>query len=184
MTVRLFVLGLEGVEPQLLRQMMALGELPHLSSWAARGRTVRLENFPAMSAGVFWPSTWTGVDPSSHGRYFALQPAAELAPAALFDPDRGYAAPPVWDALYAQGRRCLVVDLPRQPLGELKHGVALCDWLAHESTKSTRSSPPAFAQQVEQQSPGTGCLGHGSGTGFRSIARPGATWSSTTGWPG
>ncbi len=63
---RVIFLGLDGLDPNLLEQWMAAGELPNFSRLAAEGSFTRLHTtYPAISP-VAWASFMTGVDPSRH----------------------------------------------------------------------------------------------------------------------
>ena len=63
---RVVVLGLDGLDPNLVERWMAEGHLPNLKSLAGRGSYSRLRTtYPAMSP-VAWASFMTGVDPARH----------------------------------------------------------------------------------------------------------------------
>ncbi|MCP4290859.1 MAG: nucleotide pyrophosphatase [bacterium] len=63
---RVVVLGLDGFDPVICRQMMDAGDLPHLTSMKTTGTYRPLQTtFPAMSP-VGWSTFATGVDASGH----------------------------------------------------------------------------------------------------------------------
>jgi len=63
----LVVVGLDGLDPDVLRELMQAGRLPSFSRIAERGGFGPLATtFPAISP-VAWSSFATGVDPSRHG---------------------------------------------------------------------------------------------------------------------
>ncbi|MCK6483242.1 MAG: alkaline phosphatase family protein [Phycisphaerae bacterium] len=63
MTRRVVVLGLDGLDPNVMEQMIAAGELPHLASMTWRGRLATIA--PPLSP-VAWSSFATGTYPGSH----------------------------------------------------------------------------------------------------------------------
>ena len=61
------VLGIDGLDPNLLERMMDAGELPHFSRLRKNGSFARLQtSTPAMSP-VAWTCAATGVNPGRHG---------------------------------------------------------------------------------------------------------------------
>jgi predicted AlkP superfamily phosphohydrolase/phosphomutase len=66
---KVVVLGLDGLEPDIVEAMMARGELPYLARLRETGTYRRLEtSMPALSP-VAWSTFATGCDPSRHGIY-------------------------------------------------------------------------------------------------------------------
>lgn len=66
---RVVVVGLDGIDPGLVEEMMEAGELPNMSKIAKQGNFQRLgTTWPAMSP-VAWSSFSTGVNPGKHGIY-------------------------------------------------------------------------------------------------------------------
>lgn len=63
---RMVILGLDGLDPKLVDQWMAQGELPNLQKLSEQGSYSRLKTtYPSISP-VAWSSFMTGVDPSRH----------------------------------------------------------------------------------------------------------------------
>ena len=63
---RMVILGLDGLDPILVDQWMAAGELPNLKKLSEQGSYTRLRTtYPSISP-VAWSSFMTGVDPSRH----------------------------------------------------------------------------------------------------------------------
>ncbi len=66
---RAVIVGLDGLDPQIVRTLMKAGQLPNLEKLANRGTMSDLATtYPAMSP-VAWSSFATGVDPGKHGIY-------------------------------------------------------------------------------------------------------------------
>ncbi len=63
---RMVILGLDGLDPKLVDQWMADGQLPNLKTLSEQGSYSRLRTtYPSISP-VAWSSFMTGVDPSRH----------------------------------------------------------------------------------------------------------------------
>jgi predicted AlkP superfamily phosphohydrolase/phosphomutase len=66
---RAVVVGLDGLDPEIVRRLMREGQLPNLERLAGSGTMSNLATtYPAMSP-VAWSSFATGVDPGKHGIY-------------------------------------------------------------------------------------------------------------------
>ena len=66
---RAVIVGLDGLDPEIVRTLMKDGQLPNLEKLAKRGTMSDLATtYPAMSP-VAWSSFATGVDPGKHGIY-------------------------------------------------------------------------------------------------------------------
>jgi predicted AlkP superfamily phosphohydrolase/phosphomutase len=64
---RAVLIGLDGLDPVLVKRFMEQGKLPNLKKLAAKGGMTDLQTtFPAMSP-VAWSSFATGVNPAKHG---------------------------------------------------------------------------------------------------------------------
>ncbi|RMH39036.1 MAG: hypothetical protein D6689_17820 [Deltaproteobacteria bacterium] len=78
---RLLVLGVDGMDPQLLRQYMREGRTPHLAALAERGGFVALGTTNPPQSPVAWSTFATGLAPSHHGIYdFVHRDPHALAP--------------------------------------------------------------------------------------------------------
>lgn len=66
---RVVVLGLDGLDPKLVRQLMGDGRLPHLSALAAGGHFGELSTVAPALTPAAWSSFMTGNDPSRHNIY-------------------------------------------------------------------------------------------------------------------
>lgn len=64
---KVVVLGLDGLDPKLVRRLMDQGKLPNMSALADEGSHYDLPTvLPALTPAA-WPSFMTGTDPSRHG---------------------------------------------------------------------------------------------------------------------
>ena len=64
---RLIVLGIDGMDPQLLQQFIDEGILPNLSRLASRGSFIPLGTSIPPQSPVAWSNVITGMDPGGHG---------------------------------------------------------------------------------------------------------------------
>jgi predicted AlkP superfamily phosphohydrolase/phosphomutase len=66
---RVFVLGFDGMDPTLTRQMMDEGKLPNLKRLSETGTFAKLETTQPSESPVAWSSFATGVNPGKHNIY-------------------------------------------------------------------------------------------------------------------
>ena len=64
---RLIVLGIDGMDPQLLRRYMGEGVLPNLSKLAGMGGFIELGTSIPPQSPVAWSNFITGMDSGGHG---------------------------------------------------------------------------------------------------------------------
>lgn len=119
------VIGLDGLEPGIVEQLMEAGELPHLASLAARGGYGRVgTTYPAQTP-VAWSTFATGTNPGGHGIFDFIRrdPATYLPDIALnrYEQKRAFLPPkavnlrrgvPVWEVLTAAGVPSTVIRCP------------------------------------------------------------------------
>ncbi|MGE5608399.1 MAG: alkaline phosphatase family protein [Bacillota bacterium] len=66
---KVVVLGLDGLDPKVVRHLMDQGKLPHFSALAKQGQFSELETVAPPLTPAAWSSFMTGNDPSYHGIY-------------------------------------------------------------------------------------------------------------------
>lgn len=77
----MIVLGIDGMDPQIVRTLLARGELPNLAALIDRGDMRELETTSPPQSPVAWSTFITGEDPDEHGIFdFVHRDAAHLAP--------------------------------------------------------------------------------------------------------
>jgi predicted AlkP superfamily phosphohydrolase/phosphomutase len=75
------VLGIDGMDPQITRRMLAQGELPNLAALIARGGFRELDTTSPPQSPVAWSTFITGQGPDGHGIYdFVHRDAFHLEP--------------------------------------------------------------------------------------------------------
>lgn len=71
---RLVVIGMDGLDKEVLDVLMKAGRLPHLSELAAGGFCSELLSTLPNNSGPSWTTAITGVDPGAHGIYDFTDP--------------------------------------------------------------------------------------------------------------
>jgi predicted AlkP superfamily phosphohydrolase/phosphomutase len=147
------VIGLDGLEPSILEQMLGRGELPHFARLRRQGHYARLATtYPAQTP-VAWSSFSTGTNPGGHGVFdfvrrdidtylpdFALsrfeRPKNAFSPPRVVNQRRGV---PFWKLLGDAGipstiLRCPVTFPPDEVRGRMLSGVGVPDLRGSQGT--------------------------------------------------
>lgn len=117
---RLFVLGIDGMDPVILRRLMDAGRMPNFSALARRGGMSTLATTMPPQSPVAWSSFITGLPPQGHGIFdFVHRDTADLS---LFlstshVDDAGQMAlhrrgTPFWDVLLQAGIPATIFRVP------------------------------------------------------------------------
>ena len=78
---KVIVLGIDGMDPRLLKRYMAAGKMPNFSALAAEGDFKPLQTSAAPQSPVAWSTFITGMDPGGHGIYdFVHRDPATMVP--------------------------------------------------------------------------------------------------------
>src|SRR5438309_9646807 len=64
---KLLILGIDGMDPELLQRFMDGGKMPNFTALAARGSFLPLETSIPPQSPVAWANLITGMNPASHG---------------------------------------------------------------------------------------------------------------------
>lgn len=140
----LLVLGLDGYDPIVGKQLMAEGKLPHLERLAETSAVVDLDHGEAKRTGLAWEHFATGLNPSDANRFSAVD----------FDPDSysciqsGTRLPPFTQDI---GRKVVIFDAPYFDLAQSPDTNGLVGWGAHDPGVAPTSKPAAMAKQVRQK---------------------------------
>ncbi len=167
---RVIILGFDGVEPSIVKTMMANGELPNLTRLRDEGTFKPLNTANPPQSPTAWSSFTTCKWPGNHGIYDFLRrnprtylPAvgfgsphhAELAPdgseraPAYFESIRKGES--FWMAADQQGARCKLLVVPFAfPAEDLSQGCMLCG-LGVPDIRGTTSTFYAFSDEFTQQ---------------------------------
>src|SRR5690606_11386633 len=65
----IIVLGLDGMDPQITRRLLAAGDMPNLAALIARGGMSELDTTSPPQSAVAWSTIITGHGPDGHGIY-------------------------------------------------------------------------------------------------------------------
>jgi predicted AlkP superfamily phosphohydrolase/phosphomutase len=108
--MRVLVLGLDGADYDLVRELLAQGKLPTISKLSRAGAFGLLRStIPAMTP-TAWSSFLTGLNPAGHGIFnFSSNPNRSTA---RVESARSRAGAPFWRTLGAAGIRSAFVGIP------------------------------------------------------------------------
>jgi len=117
---RLLVLGLDGMDPDILARLTAEGRMPHLQALAARGGFSRLATTAPPQSPVAWSTFITGLPPAQHGIFdFVHRDPESLSPylsTSRRDRDGNMAlqrhGTPFWDVLVDHGVSVTIYKVP------------------------------------------------------------------------
>jgi predicted AlkP superfamily phosphohydrolase/phosphomutase len=169
---RTIVLGFDGMDPQLAREWMDAGALPHFATLAARGHFAELPTVDPPQSPVAWSSFATGTGPGEHGIYDFLRrqpgsyaPEFSIAGSERAEPVKvlGLELPggdgalinrrqgePFWIEAERSGHRASVLRLPvtfpPDPIQRMLAGMGVPDLLGSQGTYTlvtTRRLPGA-----------------------------------------
>jgi len=129
MTVRIVMVGLDAGDLLYIRDR--LGQLPHLRNLFNTGAWRPLESTAALLTGSVWPSFYCGALPDVHGIYHNLQwDWREMRLRRVTDD--WLPCTPFWHDLEASGLRCVTLDVPMTFAPQLKNGIEIVNWGAHD----------------------------------------------------
>jgi predicted AlkP superfamily phosphohydrolase/phosphomutase len=133
---RMIILGIDGMDPTLVRQFMDEGRLPNLSRLASTGGFMPLETSIPPQSPVAWSTFITGMDPGGHGIFDFLHLDREtLTP--YMSTSR------VSDAGYTLALGQWRIPLTSQKTQLLRHGTAFWELLEREGVHTRMFQIPA-----------------------------------------
>ena len=111
---RLLCVGLDSMDPDLIREGAREGWLPTFAALFESAAFAPTINPPGLYIGALWPSFATALSPVRHGRYcYAQLDAGTYRPRPIRA--RDVKGTPFWAALDRAGRRVAVFDVPKVP---------------------------------------------------------------------
>lgn len=155
---KVLYIQLDSADPLLIREWAKQGLLPNLNRVLERGSSVELQAPRGFGADAMLPSVYTGADPSEHGRYYHSQETlGDTGPDAASHLD--VECEPVWSVLQQQGRKTVVLDLPKTTVSAGFEGVHIANWKTHTSVmRDFKTVPRDLADHiVEEFGPHTDC---------------------------
>ena len=169
MARKVIVIGLDGLEPTIVEEMLQAGELPQLARLRALGGYTRLATTTPAQTPVAWSTFATGVNPGGHGIFDFLRrdPATYLPELALnrYEQKGPFLPPtavnlrrgiPLWETLSARGIPSIVLRCPCTYPPDALHGCLLAgmgvpDLRGGLGTSTLLSTDPeAKARESEQ----------------------------------
>lgn len=132
MSATVCVLGVDSMEPTLILDWIASGDLPNLARLRQRGAWGTVLNPPRFFSGASWPNFYTGVRPARHDQYRRT----------LYDPQRCFhtSMRPNRDGVDAfwlrdewRNQRTAISCLPYCPDDARINGVQVVDRYAHDT---------------------------------------------------
>jgi predicted AlkP superfamily phosphohydrolase/phosphomutase len=132
----------------LIRCWSRQGRLPHFASLIARGTWLDLDSTAQILHTSTWPTFATGSLPGRHGVYYPYQPKPGYQQAQHIEPD-AYGTPTFWQLADAQGRRCLVYDIPETFPQASFRGQAIFEWGTWAWYGTPATQPAALLQELK-----------------------------------
>ena len=126
-STRVLVVGLDMGDGDVIRHLACQGRVPHLAALFSSGVGMELKTTAEVLHTSTWPTFATGTLPGRHGVYYPYQPRPGHQLAPHIQPDQ-YGTPTFWRLADAQGRRCLVYDVPETFPDAEYRGRAIFDW--------------------------------------------------------
>jgi predicted AlkP superfamily phosphohydrolase/phosphomutase len=145
---RFVFIGFDAADYRMIQQLAADGSMPTFRRlMETSARAITRSPF-AFFVGAQWPSFYTGLDTSGHGRYCYKQ----LVPGTYDDRqfDAGMVdGSPFWDVLGEQGRRLAVIDVPKTKVSDKFAGIHVVDWATHDTELlGMGTSPPELHDEL------------------------------------
>lgn len=106
-----FLLGFDGLTPELVERFEGEGVLPNFTRLRAQGAMGRIRSTIPMISPPAWTTVATGTAPADHGIWSFWIPQGE-DPRGRFVDSRARLAPTLWEDLTASGRTVGVVNVP------------------------------------------------------------------------
>lgn len=133
-------IALDAAEADLVRRLMASGELPVLAGLAARGNWSRVSSSANIGSGSVWPTFATGLPVLEHGVHYTWRwEPSEMR----IVREAGEGIEPWWGASARRGRRVLTVDVPYLPFADVDGCVEVAEWGSHDRRLGSLQTRPA-----------------------------------------
>lgn len=141
-SAKVWFVGLDALEPDLLREAVSAGRCPNLAALLARGATAVTTNSTGLYVGAVWPSFATATGCARHGRACYEQLAPGSYRSKVFGA-RDLRGEPFWRRATSAGVRCAIVDLPKSLLAPDIDGAHVVDWGTHDPEEDGFGAVPA-----------------------------------------
>jgi predicted AlkP superfamily phosphohydrolase/phosphomutase len=152
MSARRLVIGWDGADAAIVRDLLDRGDLPHLASLRAKGGFGTLAPLRGLADDAHWATFSTGVGPGVHGRFHHLQFDPGIDAMAAVTRDR-MITPPFWEELARAGADVAILDVPKSPLADAGCR-QIVDWMPHgEDGENVVGTPQAFLASARKTLP-------------------------------
>ncbi len=149
MSTKIFAIGWDSADKDLLLRWSDSGELPTLQKLRSQGRWGILTSPLGMGDEATWATLFTGVSPAKHGRFYSRQLRT-----GSYDLLRYKAAnlkyEPFWESLSRAHKKVAILDVPKSELSTALKGIQLVDWMVHgPEARRVRSWPEHWAVDLK-----------------------------------
>jgi predicted AlkP superfamily phosphohydrolase/phosphomutase len=144
---KVLLIGLDGAEWDLIRPMVAAGELPHLARLMKEGSQGSLRSLQSLATSpTIWTTIATGKSPAEHG----IGAVAAGRPGQPRDNFRRVLA--AWNIASMAGRTTGIVGWPASGPAEQVNGFLVSDYLPYSAAETApmvgRTSPAGLAEEI------------------------------------
>jgi len=143
----LWIVGLDGMEPELLTRWVSAGRLPNIARCIERGASGKLLSTYNQLTASAWVTIATGVNPGAHGVY-NFQERVPGQYRLNLPASANRKTPAFWETAGEAGCRALVVRVPMTYPLRAFNGVGVADWLAPSPRHHGFTHPPELAAEL------------------------------------
>ncbi len=147
MTPPVVIVGVDGLPPRFLQQLIDEGRTPNIAQLAGRGTLGVLRSTPNYQSASAWTSFATGVNPGKHGVFHFTNPVRGSYRFAQID-SRARHAPTIWRMLSDAGARVAALNVPVSYPVEPLDGVMVAGWLCPSPSAEGFTHPPELAARL------------------------------------
>ena len=148
MSAKVFVFGIDTMEPRLLSEWMSDGTLPTFASLRESATWGDVINPPRRFSGASWPNFYTGFGPGRHGQYARVMFDERNYQLGGYRPDHDN-VPAFWLRESWSEKQIAVINMPYAPLHEGLSGLQLVDWGVHDNhDRAIQAWPNAMLHEV------------------------------------
>jgi predicted AlkP superfamily phosphohydrolase/phosphomutase len=148
-TPRQLIIGLDGMEWELVRKWTAAGKLPNFRRLMDEGAQAQLSTVADRFPDSAWNCLCSGLNPAYLGRYFYVQHDPETG-GMRHMPDDSFGVDYLWDHLSDAGHRVGVLEVPHIGPSQRLNGFQIC-WGTHAAQGPRFSVPASLLREVNQR---------------------------------
>ncbi|ACK73094.1 type I phosphodiesterase/nucleotide pyrophosphatase [Gloeothece citriformis PCC 7424] len=142
---KILFIGLDGADKDLILEWANAGLLPTFQSLSQKGAFGITDDPPGIN-GCHWPTFYSGVSPSKHGRYWSQQ----IKPGSYEIKPLDFQWQPFWKVLSLAGCKVALLDAPETTLCEVDNGIQVVERRPASSEDLSFSTyPSSLATEIE-----------------------------------